>query len=151
MTSFALVLIVAVYAAIGVKIVKSIFRRPASEAEPASEEEEPEQETDFEYLTVREQLAAANAVSESISDMEQLRTDLAACSPDDLLGVRITWLGTDGREHQYDIMCNGEDTASECLDSIAARESYELRALLSHQCAVLARGTRSTQNCTQND
>lgn len=149
MNSFALVLIVAVYAAIGVKIVKSIFRRPLPDQE--EDEEEPEQETDFEYLTVREQLAAANAVSDSVADMEQLRTDLAACSPDDLLGVRITWLGSDGREHQYDLMCNGEDTASECLDSIAARESYELRALLSHQCAVLARGTRSTQNCTQND
>lgn len=149
MTDLLLTLIVAVYAVCGWKILKRILRRPAApEEEP---EEEPEPETNFEFLTVREQLAAANAVSDEIDAMEQLQNDLAECSPDDVLGLHLMWVGFDGTEHEYDILCNGSDTASECMAAIAARESHDLRVRLSHQCAVLARGTRSTQNCTQND
>jgi hypothetical protein len=127
--------------------------RKARQADELPEpEEEPEPETaDFAFLTVREQLAAANTVADKISDMEQLQTDLTESTPDDLLTVRLEWIGRDNERHCYDLLCSGADTASECLAAAAARESHMLRRVLSRQCAMLSGHKRSTQNRTQND
>ena len=124
------------YAVIGFLIIRSVRRK--------EEEEEPD---DFEYLTVREQIAAAKTVSDKIGDLEQLRTDLTESTPDDVLSVRIEWIGRDNTAHTYDLICTGYDTASECLAEAAARESHLLRQELAKQCAALE---RSTQNDTQN-
>lgn len=137
-------LALSVYAMIGIKLLRSYRRK--------EEPEEPEPETDdFAFLTVREQLAAANTVADKIGEMEQLQTDLTECTPDDLLTIHIEWIGRDNECHAYDLLCNGSDTASESLAAAAARESHMLRRVLSRQCAVLSGIGRSTQNDMQND
>lgn len=150
--SILVLLIVGIYAYIGVKIVKAIRAKLEPAEEP--EEEEPEQEepeTDFEYLTVREQIAETQRVSDVVEAMEQLQNDLIECGPDWTLAVRISWLSRNGTAYQHDVMCNGANTATECLNAIAKRESYTMRAKLSEQCQVLSYAVRHTQNGTQND
>lgn len=138
-------LALSLYAAVGIKLLRSYRRQDPEEEEP---EEEP---TAFEYLTVREQIAAAKTLSDKIGEMEQLQTDLIESTPDDLLCVHLEWIGRDGAAHAYDLMCSGSDTASEGLAAAAERESYMLRGTLSRQCATLSASTRRTQNGTQNE
>lgn len=128
------VLAVVAYAVIGIMLVKRARR--CGEEEP---EDEPE---DFEFLTVREQLKAAQRVSDGIGSMEQLQTDIAESTEDDVLAVHIEWIGRDGAAHQHDLLCSGIDTASECLAEIAARESHMLRETLSRQLATMKSGNR---------
>lgn len=138
-------LALALYAAIGIKLLRSYRQQDPEEEEP---EEDP---TAFEYLTVREQIAAAKTLSDKIGEMEQLQTDLVESTPDDLLCVHLEWIGRDCSAHAYDLMCSGSDTASEGLTAAAERESYILRGTLSRQCATLSAATRRTQNGTQNE
>ncbi|MBO7275333.1 MAG: hypothetical protein J6V15_03050 [Clostridia bacterium] len=138
-------LALSLYAAVGIKLLRSYRRQEPEEEEP---EEEP---TAFEYLTVREQIAAAKTLSDKIGEMEQLQTDLVESTPDDLLCVHLEWIGRDGAAHAYDLMCSGSDTASDGLTAAAERESYMLRGTLSRQCATLSAATQRTQNGTQNE
>lgn len=134
------VLFVAAYAVIGIWIYRKIRNRPADE----------DDEPDFEFLSVREQLRAASETSEGIDDMETLQNDLAACSVDDQTVVHIEWVGHDDGLHAYDLVCDGTNTASECLAEIARREVHDLRRTLAHQCSVLSRRGRSGTNSGQN-
>lgn len=114
---------------------------------PVVEEVEEDDSDDFEYLTVREQLATAKKTSDALGDMEQLLTDMQLCSADDILVVHVEWVGRDNECHAYDLFCNGIDTATECMGEIAEREARDLRRTLAYQCAVLAGGTRSRKYC----
>lgn len=138
-------LALAAYAVIGIKMLRS--SRPEEESEPEPEEDP----TEFEFLTVREQLAAATGISDKIAEMEQLQTDLVESTPEDLLCVHMEWVGHDSKQHAYDLLCNGADTASESLTAAAERESYMLRQVLSKQCAVLGKAEHRSQNGSQND
>lgn len=136
---------VAIYAAIGLRLLWSYHHRDDGVEEP----EDPE--SGFAFLTVREQLAAANTVADKIAEMEQLQTDLAESTPEDLLTVHMEWIGRDNKQHAYDLLCTGTDTASESLAAAAERESYMLREVLSRQCSALSGAERRTQNETQNE
>lgn len=149
--SILVLLIVGIYALIGVKIVRAIQTslHPAGDAAEVQDEAEPA--TNFEHLTVREQIAETQRISDAIAAMDQLQNDLAECDADLMLGVRIEWLGRNGIAYQHDVLCDGTNTATECLQAIAERESHDLRATLSANCQVLAYAVRHTQNGTQND
>ena len=142
--SFAAVVL---YAAIGLRLLWSYHHR----YDDADAEESEEPESGFAFLTVREQLAAANTVADKIGEMEQLQTDIAESTPEDLLTVHMEWIGRDNKQHAYDLLCTGTDTASESLTAAAERESYMLREVLSRQCSALSGAERRTQNETQNE
>lgn len=113
--------------------------------------EPPEERTDFDYLSVREQIAAAKETADQVGDMEQLLTDLAESCEDDVIILHIEWVGRDDMQHEYDLYCGGLDTASECMTEIAEREVHDLREALAYQCAVLSERGRHRQNHRQND
>lgn len=138
-SSLVAVLAVAAYAGLGIAMYRSTRQEPEEEDAP-----------DFEYLTVQEQLAKAQATSAQIAHMEQLRTDLAECTEDDVLVVHLEWVGRDDAQHMHELYCAGTDTASECLDEIAAREIHELKQTLSYECSVLQSRTRRRKNSRQN-
>ena len=147
-SSLIALLIVGVYAALGVRIVSDIRER---EAEQDEETEQEEPETDFEHLTVREKIAETQRISDGIEAMEALQNDLVECCPEWILAVHVEWLSRDGTVYKHDVMCDGSNTATECLDAIAKRESYDMRAKLAQECQVLSYSVRHTQNSTQND
>lgn len=115
--------------------------------ELAEEQEEPD---DFAYLTVREQIAEAKATSDALGEAEQLITDMQECTPDDVIIMRIEWVGHDDEEHGMELYCDGINTAAECLAEIGEREAHELEQLLSRQCAILSGHKRSRQSCRQS-
>lgn len=149
--SILVLLIVGIYALIGVKIVRAIQTSLHSAEGAAEEQDDAEPVTNFEHLTVREQIAETQRISDAIAAMDQLQNDLAECDADLMLGVRIEWLGRNGIAYQHDVLCDGTNTATECLQAIAERESHDMRVRLSEQCQVLAYAVRHTQNGTQND
>lgn len=114
------------------------------------EQEEEDEPPDFEYLTVREQLATAKATSDALGDMEQLITDMETCSEDNIKVIHIEWLGEDDKNHSYDLYADGSNTVTECIEAIAEREQAELRRTLAYQCSVLSKHTRSMKNCAKN-
>lgn len=111
--------------------------------------EDQEPEDDFDYLTVREQLAVANDTAQTIAVAERLITDMEISTPDDVMAVRLEWLGRDDQEHSIDIYCDGSDTETENLICIGERIVHDLQAELSHQCAVLSTAQRHRQNKRQ--
>ena len=111
--------------------------------------EEEDGQDDFAYLTVREQIAAAKETSDALGEAEQLITDMQECTPDDVIIMRIEWVGHDDEEHEMELYCDGSTTAAECLAEIGEREAHELEQLLSRQCAVLSGHKRSRQSCRQ--
>ena len=147
--SMLVLLIVGIYAYIGIKIVKAIRANLYQAEEEPEEEAEPE--TDFDSLTVREKIAETQRVSDAIEAMEALQNDLVECCPEWLLCVRIEWLSRNGTAYQHDVICDGTNTATECLNEIAKRESHDKRVKLSEQCQALSYSVRHTQNNTQND
>jgi hypothetical protein len=140
MPSGVILLVIAVYV--------WAFWKFTHQPETAEEEEE---ETDFEFLTVREQIAAAKETADSLGDMEQLLTDMQLCSEDDVLVLHLEWVGRDNEHHAYDLYCNGSDTATECVAEIAAREAHDIRGTLAYQCSTLANNARSRKNSRKND
>lgn len=115
--------------------------------ELAEEQDEPD---DFAYLTVREQIAEAKATSDALGEAEQLITDMQECTPDDVIIMRIEWVGHDDEEHEMELYCDGSNTAAECLAEIGEREAHELEQLLSRQCAVLSGNKRRRQSSRQS-
>lgn len=115
--------------------------------ELAEEQDEPD---DFAYLTVREQIAGAKATSDALGEAEQLITDMQECTPDDVIVMRIEWVGHDDEEHEMELYCDGINTAAECFAEIGEREAHELEQLLSRQCAILSGHKRSRQSCRQS-
>lgn len=108
--------------------------------------EEQDEPDDFAYLTVREQIAEAKATSDALGEAEQLITDMQECTPDDVIIMRIEWVGHDDEEHEMELYCDGSNTAAECLAEIGEREAHELEQLLSRQCAILSGHKRSRQS-----
>ena len=96
-------------------------------------DEDSEQEDDFEYLTVREQLAIANRTADSIAEAEQLVTDMQESAAEDIMMLHIEWIGRDDRRHEISFGCDGYNTAT------------------AHQCAVLSERGRSRRNRVQID
>jgi hypothetical protein len=135
-------LIAAVYVWIIYRLAKHILRR-----EPA--QEEPEDDADYRLLTIREQAEAARIMADTIGDVEDLITDLQTCSGEYLVNIRISWVGSTGAHH-VDIMCDGINTASCCMEQIMEREIHDRKVALSRQCRALARGTRSVPISGQN-
>lgn len=101
---------------------------------------------DFAFLTVREQIAEAKATSDALGEAEQLITDMQECTPDDVIIMRIEWVGHDDEEHEMELYCDGSNTAAECLAEIGEREAHELEQLLSRQCAILSGHKRRRQS-----
>lgn len=108
--------------------------------------EEEDGQDDFAYLTVREQIAEAKATSDALGEAEQLITDMQECTPDDVIIMRIEWVGHDDEEHEMELYCDGSNTAAECFAEIGEREAHELEQLLSRQCAVLSGHQRRRQS-----
>ena len=107
---------------------------------------EDEDADDFAYLTVREQIAEAKATSDALGEAEQLITDMQGCTPDDVIIMRIEWVGHDDEAHGMELYCDGSNTAAECLAEIGEREAHELEQLLSRQCAILSGNKRRRQS-----
>lgn len=137
-------LIAAVYIAAIVKIGRTLLHR-----EP-EQEPEPEESCDYRLLTIREQAEEARIMADTIGDVEDLITDLQTCSGEHLVSIRISWVGGTG-EHHVDIMCDGINTASCCMEQIMEREIRDRKLALSRQCRALARGTRSVPNSGRNE
>ena len=97
---------------------------------------------EFEYLTVREQLALANETADIISEMEQLETDVQESHADDVMVLHMEWIGRDNERHAVDLSCDGRNTISDCMGDICERQIHDLKQELSHQCAVLSDNAR---------
>lgn len=124
------------------------IRRPPPAQEPQDDpEDEPD---DFEFLTVREQIAAVKCTSDQLGDLEQLRTDMDMCNADDVSVVHLEWLGRDNAKHEYDLFCTGDNTATDCLKLITEREIHDLRSILAFQCVTLTERVRSRKNDRKN-
>lgn len=108
-------------------------------------------DTEFDMLTVTEQMQTAQRTNADLIAMEQLLTDLSTTGEDSVLCITMNWIGGDGKAYQYSLLCNGINTANEDMIEIAERESLELRYALSQQCQALAESTRSVKNCAKND
>ncbi len=128
-------------------IVCSMMWLARKTRELADEQDEPD---DFAYLTVREQIAEAKATSDALGEAEQLITDMQECTPDDVIIMRIEWVGHDAEEHMMELYCNGSNTSAECFAEIGEREAHDLEQLLSRQCAILSGHKRSGKNCGRN-
>ena len=89
-------------------------------------------------------------MSDAIGEMEQLQTDLAACSEDCMIILHIAWIGIDDQEHEYDLYCDGLNIASEDMAEIAAAEAHALRQDLQAQCRQLAERTSGEGDFLQN-
>lgn len=113
--------------------------------------EETEPEDDFEYLTVREQLAIANRTADTIAEAEQLVTDMQESAAEDIMMLHIEWIGRDDRRHELSFGCDGYNTATACMIEISEREIHDLKNDLAHQCAVLSDRGRSRRNRVQID
>lgn len=117
----------------------------------ATQQEEPEEEVnDFDLLTVTEKVKVAKETSADIEQMEQMLTDLDLCNDYAPQIIRIEWQSVDGTNHAYDIYCDGDNTATECMRDIAERECDDLRQTLAYQCGQLAKVTRRSRNSAQN-
>lgn len=114
-------------------------------------DEDSEQEDDYEYLTVREQLAIANRTADSIAEAEQLVTDMQESAAEDIMMLHIEWIGRDDRRHEISFGCDGYNTATACMIEISEREIHDLKNDLAHQCAVLSERGRSRRNRVQID
>ena len=118
---------------------------------PQKQEEEPEQdESDFAFLSVREQVETVKNTSDALQDLENLELSLEESTVDDVVVIRMEWMSRDGKNHALEVYCNGSDTASESLCTLAEAEIHETKKALAYQCETLAKRTRSTQNCAQN-
>lgn len=117
----------------------------------AARKEQQEDADDFAYLTVREQLAEAQATSDALGEAEQLITDMQESCEDDVMILHIDWIGRDDEQHTLELYCDGSDTASECMTEIAEREVHDLQIILARQCAMLAEEGRHRQNHRQNE
>ena len=140
-------LLVFAYSAFGVFIYKKI----KGKAKPKKEDEEQEQETDFEYMTVRQQIDAAQQTADALEDLEDLQLQLEESSEDSLLPVQMEWMSRDGTMHALTVYANGIDVTTECLHRLTEAEIHDTKKLLAYQCKMLATHKRGTQNGTQND
>lgn len=105
---------------------------------------------DFEYLTVREQLAIANNTADTIAELEQLCTDMQTSDRSDVMMLHLEWIGRDNEAHAIDLACDGENTCTESMIEISECEIHELKNDLSHQLAILSGEGRSRRNSGQN-
>lgn len=137
-------LIAAVYIAAIIKIGRTLLHR---EQEP---EQEPEDGGDYRLLSIREQAEEARIMADTIGDVEDLITDLQTCDGEHIITVRISWIGSTG-DHHVDIMCNGINTASCCMEQIMEREVRDRKLALSRQCRALANQTRRRPISGQNE
>lgn len=100
--------------------------------------EEEDERNDFDYLSVREQIAAAHKTADTIGDLEQLLTDLQQSCEEDITVLHMEWIGRDNEKHEYDLYCNGTDAATECMAAITECEVHDLRGLLAYQCEAIS-------------
>lgn len=101
---------------------------------------------DFEYLSVREQLAIANETAETISELEQLSTDMQESTPRNVMMLHVEWVGRDNERHAIDLACDGRNTCTDAMGEICESEISSLKNTLAHQCAVLSGDARHRQN-----
>ena len=101
---------------------------------------------EFEYLSVREQIAIANQTADIISEMEQLETDVHVSHADDMIVLHMEWIGRDNERHAVDLSCDGRNTISDCMEDICERQIHDLKNELSHQCAILQTNARRRNN-----
>lgn len=139
--------IVLLQVVIGIWIYRRVFR-DAPEAE--DEETEQEETPDFAFLSVREQVETVKNTSDALQDLEDLQLSLEESTVDDVVVIRMEWMSRDGKNHALEVYCNGSDTASESLCTLAEAEIHETKKVLAYQCETLAKRTRSVQNCSQN-
>lgn len=139
--------IVLLQVVIGIWIYRRVFRDSPAEDEP---EQEQDDTPDFEYLTVREQVETVKNTSDALQGLENLELSLEESTVDDVVVIRMEWMSRDGKNHALEVYCNGSDTASESLCTLAEAEIHETKKVLAYQCETLAKRTRSVQNCAQN-
>ena len=106
---------------------------------------------EFEYLSVREQLALANETADTISEMEQLETDVQESHADDVMVLHMEWIGRDNERHAVELSCDGRNTISGCMEEICERQIHDLKNELAHQCAVLSDNARRRNKRRQYD
>lgn len=109
------------------------------------------QRDDFEYLTLREQLAIANKTGDKIAELEQLGIDMEQSTVNDVMMLHIEWVGRDNEEHEIDLHCDGINACTADMIDIVEREIHDLKNELAHQCAILSEAGRSRQNRRQYD
>lgn len=112
--------------------------------------EEDDDCVEYDYLTVREQIAEVKEMSDALDDMEQLQTDLAASNPDDMIVVSLHWIGRDGQQRNFDVYCDGLNLQTESLLTLSECEAHMIRTELQDGCKVLARRT-SGENPHENN
>lgn len=127
-----MVFIALTLAAIGIYAAVKDYKRMRDD------ESEPELADYFDYLTFTEKFQEVKDISEKLESIEALIGDLDLCDDDSQLAVQLSWVSSDGKTHEYTIMCDGMNTSTEALYDISERESFYLRSALSYRCSKLS-------------
>ena len=120
-------------------------RRTSQQHAPPEPEDDIEPLYYFDYLTFNEKFLEVQNSSMRLQAIEQLKEDVTSCSPDNQLPITLSWSSpADGEQHEYDIYCDGLNTATECILDIIDREEHETQFCLSRQCERLSSTARGS-------
>lgn len=102
--------------------------------------------SDFSYLTIKEKVDKVAKTRNQIGALENLLTDLSVCNPDNIKVVQLKWLSETGKVMCYNLYCDGTDTGTDSLTTIAEREIHDLKVDFAHYSVMLADAARSNKN-----
>ena len=129
----------------GITVSQYARRTAQQHAPPEPDEDDIEPLYYFDYLTFNEKFLEVQNSSMRLQAIEQLKEDVTSCSPDNQLPITLSWSSlADGEQHEYDIYCDGLNTATECILDIIDREEHETQFRLSRQCERLSSTARGS-------
>lgn len=111
-----------------------------------NEQEDEADYSDFSYLTIKEKVDKVAKTRNQIGALENLLTDLSVCNPDNVKVVQLKWLSETGKVMCYNLYCDGTDTGTDSLTTIAEREIHDLKVDFAHYSVMLADAARSNKN-----
>ena len=104
---------------------------------------------DIEFLSVADAIDEMNRTKEQLTSIEEMITDVSICSPDEHgKYISCEWMSSNGNKFKYDLLIDGENTATDEMLKIAYSERARLRTLLRQQIRNL--GDRCNENCNEN-
>ena len=89
--------------------------------------EEPEQIDFYDSLRLQREVHELAAKMEQLEALDNMIIDLRLCKPAEVMrAFRMEWQGTDGTNHAFDFMADGQSASSEHLMELAMQERSEL-------------------------
>lgn len=101
---------------------------------------------DFDLAGMNEKFFMAEQTRRNLNAMENLMTELQTSSPERQIVLHIEWLADDEIAQQYDLFCDGYNTATDRMREIVEREINDLRNEFAYEVTELQKATRSRKN-----